>query len=112
MELGIGLRIKNRRIELGLSQKQLAHKMGYKSEAAISKVEHGEDNITTDRVSKFANALECSPGYLMGWEEEYENNQNTSHSHLLVYAAKMYEMYQKASPEIQQAVDALLKLKQ
>lgn len=69
MDLGIGKRIKDKRIELGLSQKELAHRMGYKSEAAISKVEHGEDNITTDRISKFAKALNCSPGYLMGWEE-------------------------------------------
>jgi transcriptional regulator with XRE-family HTH domain len=69
MDLGIGKRIKDKRIELGLSQKELAHRMGYKSEAAISKVEHGEDNITTDRISKFAKALNCSPGYLMGWED-------------------------------------------
>lgn len=69
MDLGIGKRIKDKRIELGLSQKELAHRMGYKSEAAISKVEHGEDNITTDRISKFAKALNCSPGYLMDWEE-------------------------------------------
>lgn len=82
MNLGIGKRIKDKRIELGLSQKELAHRMGYKSEAAISKVEHGEDNITTDRISKFAKALNCSPGYLMGWTDETQDIVNNVSSGL------------------------------
>lgn len=69
MEYGIGKRIKKRRTDLGLTQSELADRMGYKSKAAICKVENGEDNITSDRISKFADALECSPAYLMGWEE-------------------------------------------
>jgi len=80
MDLGIGKRIKDKRIELGLSQKELAHRMGYKSEAAISKVEHGEDNITTDRISKFAKALNCSPGYLYGWTD---NRQTYSYEEFI-----------------------------
>lgn len=74
MELGIGKRIKKRRTELGLTQDELAQRMGYKSKAAICKVEGGEDNITTDRIQRFAKALECSPSYLMGWEEITDDN--------------------------------------
>lgn len=70
MGLGIGLRIKNRREELGLTQMELAQRMGYKSKAAVCKVERGDDNITTERVSKFAKALNCTESHLMGWEEE------------------------------------------
>ncbi|MBQ0089986.1 MAG: helix-turn-helix transcriptional regulator, partial [Prevotellaceae bacterium] len=40
------------------------------SKAAICKVERGDDNITSDRVTKFAKALNCSESYLMGWQEE------------------------------------------
>ena len=65
----VGERIKKRREDLGLSQMQLAIKMGYKSKSAICKVETVEDNITTDRIKDFAKALECSPAYLMGWKE-------------------------------------------
>lgn len=73
MGLGIGNRIKRRRTELGLTQDELAQRMGYKSKAAICKVEGGEDNITSDRVQKFANALECSPSYIMGWDDTPED---------------------------------------
>lgn len=75
MEIGIGKRIKKRRTDLGLTQSELAERMGYKSKAAICKVENGEDNITSDRVSKFAEALECSPAYLMGWQEQIRQLQ-------------------------------------
>ena len=70
MGLGIGQRIKLRRNELKLTQEDLAHRMGYKSKAAVCKVEGGEDNITSDRIEKFAKALSCTPAYLMGWDQK------------------------------------------
>lgn len=73
MNFGIGERIKAKRLELGLTQLELAKKMGYTSRAAICKVERGQDNITSDRVTKFANALGCSESYIMGWEDETGN---------------------------------------
>lgn len=69
MSLGIGKRIKEKREELGLTQMQLAQRLGYTSKAAVCKVERGDDNITADRVSKFAKALNCSESYLMGWDD-------------------------------------------
>ena len=65
----VGERIKQRRKELGLTQGELAERMGYKSKSAICKVETVEDNITTDRIMDFAKALECTPAYLMGWKD-------------------------------------------
>ena len=65
----IGERIKERRIELGLTQMELSQKMGYKNKSAICNVEKRGDNITSDRIEKLAAALECTPGYLMGWNE-------------------------------------------
>lgn len=69
MALGIGYRIKQKRLELGLTQMELASRMGYTSKAAICKVEKGDDNITTDRVRKFAKALGVTEAYLMGWDK-------------------------------------------
>lgn len=69
MALGIGKRIKQKRTELGLTQMELALKMGYTSKAAICKVEKGDDNITTDRVRKFAKALNVTEAWLMGWDD-------------------------------------------
>ena len=67
----IGERIKQRRLELSYTQQELADKLGYKDRSAVCQVEGDKNNsITIDRVQAFANALEVSPGYLMGWENE------------------------------------------
>ena len=65
----VGNNIRQRRLELKLSQAQLAKLMGYKSKAAISRVENGHEDLTLDRVVKYANALRCPPAYLAGWEK-------------------------------------------
>lgn len=64
----VGLRIKVRRQELGLTQSELAKKMGYSGKSAISKVEVNDEDMSMARVKKFAEALDCSVAYLMGWE--------------------------------------------
>lgn len=65
----IGDRIKNRRIELGMTQQELAVKMGFKTRSHISLLEQGDRNIPISKIKKLANALEVSPEYLMGWED-------------------------------------------
>ena len=66
--MSIGTRIKERREELGLTQQELADRMGYKSKVSISNVEHDHEDLTSTRVQKFAKALETTPAYLMGWQ--------------------------------------------
>lgn len=63
-------RIKSRRTELGLTVEELAHKMGYKDKSSISKIENGKADIPQSKIAAFADALETTPAYLMGWEEE------------------------------------------
>lgn len=67
--MNVGDRIKQRRIELGLSQEELAKKAGYKSRSSINKIEISRD-LPLPKVQKVALALECSPTYLLGWEDE------------------------------------------
>lgn len=66
----VGERIRNKRIELSLSQEELAKRMGYSGKTTISKAENWGNEITTTKVKKFADALGVSFEYLMGWEEE------------------------------------------
>lgn len=71
--MNIGERIKSRRIELGMTQDELAKKMGYKHKSTVCKVETTEQNLTADRVREFADALETTPAYLMGWDTSVKN---------------------------------------
>lgn len=66
--MSIGERIKQRRIELGLTQTELAYRLGNKSRASVCTVEKNKEDLTTDRIRKYAEALETTPSYLMGWE--------------------------------------------
>lgn len=63
--MSVGERIKNRRIELGISQTQLAKKASLTS-ASISQFESGSRKPSFDVISKLALALEINTDYLLG----------------------------------------------
>lgn len=70
----IGENIKERREALGLSQDELAEKMGYKSRSTITKIEKGVNDVTQTNIVKFAEVLKTTPAQLMGWEKVQKNN--------------------------------------
>lgn len=117
MSTGIGLRIYNKRKELGWSQDELASRMNLKSKSTICKIERGEDNLTADSVKKYANALGVTPDYLYG-NEDSEGNKTVKQ--LLIEVSKeerekaeeIYRLYASATPEIQSAIETLLKSSQ
>ena len=63
-------RIRDLREKLGMTQEELALKTGYKSRSTINKIEKGLRDINQSQIELFANALETTPAYLMGWEDE------------------------------------------
>lgn len=67
--LEIYKRIRTRREELGISQEELAKRMGYKSRSSINKIEKGENDIPQSKIVAFAQALRTTPEALMGWEQ-------------------------------------------
>lgn len=69
----IGGRIKEKRIEKGLSLRELAKIMGY-HHSTIGKVENDLVDLPQSRIVQFADALGTTPGYLMGWEEQQKKN--------------------------------------
>lgn len=70
----IGSKIKERRIALGMSQDELAEKMGYKSRSTIAKIEKGVNDVIQTNIVKFAEVLKTTPAYLMGWEQVQQKN--------------------------------------
>ena len=61
--------IKNRRKELGMTQSELASKTGYSNNSSIATVESGKVDLPLSKINEFAAALECTAGFLMGWED-------------------------------------------
>ena len=60
----LGLAIRKRREALGLSQERLAE-LADCHRNYIGKVERGEQNITVDMVSRFADGLKCKASELI-----------------------------------------------
>lgn len=70
----VGKNIAQRRKALGMTQEELAKKMGYKSKSTINKIELGINDIVQSKVVKFAEVLETTPAALMGWVEMQQKN--------------------------------------
>lgn len=58
--------IKQKRLELNMSQEELARKVGYTSRSTIARIEKGEIDISRDKIFAFAKALKTTPSELMG----------------------------------------------
>lgn len=58
-------RIKQLRVDLKMTQEELATKVGYKSRSAINKIEKGLRDINQSQVIRFAKALNTTTSYLM-----------------------------------------------
>lgn len=79
----LGNRIRIRRLQLQLTQEQLAFELGYKSKSSINKIENGENDLPQHKIKSFANALNTTTAYLIGWvssPDDRTNEYNTSTS--------------------------------
>ena len=120
----VGDRIKQRRIELGMSQEELAQKAGYCAKPAISRFEHAGNEISMKQVKRLSLALDCSMAYLMGWETTADqvNNEcpkksgNADPSYVntadIPKAIDLYTKYLNAPREVQMSIELLLKAQQ
>ena len=58
--------IKEKRRALGLTQTELALKVGYSEKSSIARIENGLIDIPLSKVQEFARALDCTASELMG----------------------------------------------
>ena len=119
MATGLGNRICERRKELGISQGELAARVGLKSKSTICKIERGEDNLTTDSIKRYAVALSVTPAYLMGWEDidgnpieqprvDYRIPISAYRPDFVKSAIEVYQQIQRLSPENQEQLKSYL----
>lgn len=65
--------IRQLREQLGLSQDELAKRLGYKSRSTIAKIESGSNDIPQSKIAAFAAALETTPARLLGLDLSQKN---------------------------------------
>lgn len=102
----IGTLLKNRRIDLGLTLKDIADAVGV-SEATVSRWESGEiANMKRDKIAALAKVLSISPASIMGWEEtspKYYINDETAQIAQDIYENKelraLFDAARDISPE-------------
>lgn len=97
--------IKNFRLALNMNQEELAKKVGYADKGMISRVENGKVDLPQSQIVKFAEALNVTPGQLMG----YDQGNSAVDPEVIVKAMELYKKYKKLTPENQIAFQTLLK---
>lgn len=96
--------LKNRRIELGLSLRDVAQVVGVNA-STVKRWESGEiDDMKRKRVFAYAKALQISPSVIMGWEDipagiivEMTN-----------YEEKLLDKFRALSPEQRRLVENMI----
>lgn len=68
-------RIKMLREKYGMSQQELAEKVGFKTASAVNKIELGLRDLNQTKIMAFAKALHTTPAYLMGWDNIAINDE-------------------------------------
>jgi len=101
-------RIKERRKELRMSQEALAIKMGYSDKSMISKIEKGKVDLSSSKVEQFANALQTSAFYLMGWTSDPSEEPDEAQWKKDLRSVDILTAYWMADEKIRKAVDLLL----
>ena len=66
----VGKNILYFRTKMGLTQEELAKKVGYTSKSTINKIEKGINDIPQSKIRQFAEVLGTTPSCLVGWSEE------------------------------------------
>lgn len=93
--------IKKRRKELGLTQSELARRVGYKDKTAIAHIEKGDIDLPQSKIVAFADALNTTPGDLLG-EVEKEANPKVE-----LIARKLEKLDDEALTAINNFIDLL-----
>lgn len=116
----IGERIRKRREQLGMSQLELAEKIGYKSKSAIAKIELDGRQLPQSKIKAISDALKTTPSFIMGWENgdistaacAVDTLPETEPPFAISKHEKTIIIAYRNNPNMQNAVDTLLNVKE
>ena len=67
-----GAKIKQKRLALGMSQREFSQKVGYTDHSIVTRIESGQVDLPLSKVKKIAEVLNVSIPWLLDMEEEYK----------------------------------------
>ena len=103
--------IKNRRIAIGKTLEDVGKEVGV-SKATVLRWENGElKDMRRDKIVALARALDTTPAYLMGWEEQPESIQQDQLSNVYFRFAKEAQDNNIDPEDIRMAIDTIKKIR-
>lgn len=91
-----GKKVRMRREALGMTQGELAEKVGYKERSAIAKIESGVNDPTLSKVADFAEALSVDVSYFADWQSSRSFALGMSDAKLI----KKYHLLSEANKQV------------
>ena len=73
--------IRKRRIELKMSQQDLADALGLKTRSSISKIEKNNGRLSQQQLETLANTLKTSVNFLLTGEPDHDTYHSTQNQH-------------------------------
>lgn len=104
-------RLKELRLEAGLSMKQLSEKTGA-SDAAVCKWESGQNEPKAHYLIALSNIFNCSVDYLLGITDEFTLRKTSDDSAPVILTRKERELlnnFRELSPQLKNLVSDTLK---
>lgn len=103
--MDMGQKIKFLREQQNMTLEELGNKVGV-GKSTVRKWENGIiANMRRDKIAKIATALNCSPAYIMGWEEEAKIADS---SYTLTVSPKVQQLVEVVSNMNSEQVDKII----
>lgn len=101
--------IKRRRLELGITQSDLALRTGYADKSMIAKIEKGLVDLPQSKIMLFADALATTPGKLMGWKEggHYESDDTLDIAKQMMDNEELHALFRAAKDSDPEDIEAV-----
>lgn len=103
-------RLKQRRLNMGLTLEEVANELQVER-PTIQRYESGKiKSISTTTVEALAQALHCSPAYLMGWSDSVHelDDEKRASDNLTAGEKRILELYRGATDAGREAAEVVL----
>ena len=106
----VGENILYMRKRLGMTQEELATRMGYKSKSTINKIELGINDIPQSKIVKFADVLGTTPAHLMGWNDDAEEKLSPEEPMLSEGEKVLVDLFRRVPEDKQELVLQMIRV--